>query len=157
MLTLQDDVLRDRKPGQQVLHSDADVTFSCQRGWVGSDCDSCDVNFEPVGECSRCSLGWSGRNCDTCVSNFGPAGQCDECLGGWTGDNCDICTDGWLLPMCDQICDGFGCCNHDNCQGCIQNGQWKTPIGQEVYLTFKGETCSDLVPGKFNRFTFTKA
>ena len=76
--------------------------------------------------------------------------------GGWTGDNCDSCADGWLLPKCDVICDGFGCCNNDNCQGCIQNGRWVTTFGDEVHLTFKGERCSDLVPGKFNRMPFTK-
>ena len=151
LLTLHDPILLNRKPGQQVLHDEADVTFSCQRGWVGSDCDRCDVNFGPDGECSRCrtgwvgdncdacAIGWIGSDCDTCATNFGPPGQCDTC------------NDGWLPPTCDKKCDGFGCCNHGECQGCIQNGRWQGSIGHnslEVRLTFSGETCSQVVPGE---------
>ena len=87
----------------------------------------------------KCKKGWAGDNCDACVP-------------GWTGDDCDACAPGWLPPTCDQMCDGFGCCNQGECQGCIQNGRWEGTIASynmEVHFTFRGERCSDLVPGKF--------
>ena len=126
---LNQTAIRYRQPGHQILYYWKEAELQCQDMWAGDNCD-------------LCTQGWSGANCDTCAP-------------GWTGNDCDTCAEGFLPPTCDQICDGFGCCNHDNCQGCIQNGRWQTPNGHEVYLTFNGEKCSDLVPGKFNRMSFT--
>ena len=82
--------------------------------------------------------GWTGKNCDSCALNFGPPGQCDSCITGWKGDDCDAC-------------EGFGFSTESNCTECIQNGYWIGNISSkylDVYLTFTGETCSDLVPGR---------
>ena len=123
---LAEQTLRYTQPGDQILYYWKEAKLQCKRGWTG-------------------------KNCDTCAPNFGPVGRCDRCLGSWTGDDCDTCADGWLPPTCDQICEGFGCCNHDNCQGCIQMGLWvgkdSNQLRLEARLTFSGETCSDLVPG----------
>ena len=86
----------------------------------------------------QCKRGWTGDNCDTCAPNFGPEGQCTQCLRGWAGDNCDVCR--------------FGFSTKSNCRECIQNGYWKGNMGSkylDVNLTFTGETCSELVPGRF--------
>ena len=101
----------------------------------------------------ECKKGWTRQNCDSCSTNFGPPGQCNMCLPRFKGDECDTCACGWLPPTCDQICNGFGCCNHSNCQGCIQNGRWEgTLLNQplELVLTFRGNMCTELVPGKLN-------
>ena len=141
---LQKEEILYKKPGDQILYHLINATVTCKKGWSGSNCDAC-------------ALRWSGANCDACA--LGWAGQnCDACAPGWTGDDCDTCADGWLPPTCDQICDGFGCCNHSNCQGCIQDGKWEGAVGAwsgEVHLTFRGEACSDLVPGNFTRVTST--
>ena len=123
----------------------------CDHGWTGENCDSCDGNFGPPGQCDSCLRGWAGNSCaicangwtglecDACSRNFGPPGQCDRCLTGWTGDNC-------------YYCEGFGFSTESNCTECIQNGYWKGMIGStylDVHLTFTGDTCSDLVLGKF--------
>ena len=99
----------------------------------------------------ECKKGWTGPNCDYCATNFGPPGQCDKCLPRFKGDDCDTCADGFLPPTCDQMCDGFGCCNHGNCQGCIQNGRWEGAIFLHhqvvAVLTFRGDKCTELVNG----------
>ena len=95
---------------------------------------------QTVMRCDACAQGWTGDDCDTCLT-------------GWTGDDCDTCADGWLPPTCDQICDGFGCCDQGDCQGCIQNGRWEGTVGAEsleVHLTFRGDTCTQVVPGELN-------
>ena len=132
-LTLHDRILRNRKPGQQVLQNQADVTFSCQRGWAGSDCDRCNVNFGPPLRCDQCLRGWSGQNCtesaanfgppgqcirfvrgwagetcSQCATNFGPVGQCDTCVIGWAGLNCDSCSHGWTGDNCSKSDTNFG-------------------------------------------------
>ena len=149
------------KPGDYILYHLINATVKCKKGWSGTSCDACAPGWTRE-NCDSCSPGWTGDNCTECATNYGPPNLCDRCLTGWTGDNCDACTlgwtgddcdtcaDGWTGENCDQICDGFGCCNQDECQGCIQNGRWEGTLGfnrMEVHLTFRGETCSDLVPG----------
>ena len=122
---LAEQTIHYRQPGEQILYYMNDAELKCKKGWTGQNCDSCVTNFEPPGECSRCRT-------------------------GWTGEDCDACADGFLPPTCDQICDGFGCCNHGNCQGCIQNGRWEGTFATqalETVLTFRGDTCTELVPG----------
>ena len=65
------------------------------------------------------------------------------------------CEDGWTEPNCDQICDGFGCCNNDECSGCIRDGHWQGTLSYgdsfiilEFYLSFGGRTCTNLLPGE---------
>ena len=125
----------------------------CLRGCAGENCSDCASNFGPPRQCDQCLRGWTGENCTDCATNFGPAGKCDTCLTGWAGDDCDACADGWLPPTCDQICNGFGCCNHSNCQGCIENGKWEGAVllqNFEVRLTFSGDTCTQVVSGELN-------
>ena len=87
----------------------------------------------------KCKRGWTGENCDLCTRNFGPEGQCNQCLTGWIGDSCNYC-------------EGFGFSTESNCTECIHNGYWKGTFRSnylDVHLTFTGETCSELVPGKY--------
>ena len=58
------------------------------------------------------------------------------------------CEDGWTEPACDQISDGLGCCNSDECSGCIRNGHWQGTlccgdsfIILEFYLSFGLRRC----------------
>ena len=122
----------------------------CLGGWTCDNCSECADNFGPAGQCDQCLRGWSGENCSDCGTNFGPPGQCDQCLRGWAGDSCDACAPGWTGPECDA-CEGFGFSTESNCTECIQNGYWKGHMSSrylDVHLTFTGETCSDLVPGR---------
>ena len=153
LLSLRDPILRDRNPGQQVLQNNANVIFTCLRGWAGRNCDKCDVNFEPPGQCSRCRTGWIGDNCDSWAPNFGPPGECTRCSRGWKEPDCDMCAPDWAGANCD-VCDRFGFSAESNCTECIVNGTWE---GQtegiegikrlEVKLTFDGESCHGLFPG----------
>ena len=84
----------------------------------------------------KCKKGWTGDNCDACAA-------------GWTGDNCDECAPGWLPPGCSTC--RFGFSTESNCTECITNGLWTgTANGKDLTLrlTFNGETCSEVVPGK---------
>ena len=147
---LSEQTIRYNKPGSQILYFRTEAEVKCKRGWTGYGCDACAPNFEPPGECSRCrtglagndcdacARGWTGPNCDECDLKFGPPGECDTCLTGWTG------------PVC-QYCEGFGFSTESNCTECIQNGRWegrRSRTDMEVYLTFTGSSCSELIPGK---------
>ena len=174
LLKLHDDFIRERNPGKPILQNKTAVSVSCKRGysvdncdscakgWTRDKCDSCVVKFGPPGQCHSCLRGWVGENCDACAKgwtgdncticakgwtgpecdacsqNFEPDGQCDTCLTAWKGDSCDVCR--------------FGFSTESNCTDCIQNGYWKGYIRSDyldVHLTFNGETCSDLVLGRF--------
>ena len=167
VLSLQNPILRERRPGRNVLYNEASVTVICQRGWAGKDCDicavgwagpncdSCDINFRPPGQCDQCLRRWAGENCSQCATGW-TGDKCDACAVGWTGDDCDTCADGWLPPTCDQICDGFGCCNQGECEGCIQDGRWIGSVGYEsfeVHMTFKGDRCMKVVPGELKYYS----
>ena len=114
----------DEESGQSVLQEKINITVACQRGWTGENCDGC-------------IQGWAGENCDGCIQ-------------GWAGENCDACAPGWIGENCD-VCERFGFSTESNCTECIQNGLW---VGRErsndveVYFTFTGPSCSELVTGK---------
>ena len=123
---LHDKEIRYSQPGDQILYHREETMFQCRTGWTGD-------------------------NCDICATNFGPPGSCDTCLAIFTGPECDACAPGWTGPDC-QYCEGFGFSTESNCTQCIQNGYWKGRIRHnylDVHLTFTGESCSELVLGKF--------
>ena len=79
-----------------------------------------------------------------------------QCKKGWTGENCDACAPGWLPPDCSTC--RFGFSTESKCTECIQNGLWTGTVnGKElrVRLTFTGDTCSTVAPGKFTNVTHT--
>ena len=135
----------------------------CATGWSGTNCDVCDTNFGPpelcdtcltrwAGEnCSECDRGWTGSECDVCAPNFEPPGNCSRCRTRWVGENCDSCEQGWAGNNCD-VCEGFGFSEESNCTECIQNGLWvgtQRSNDVEVYFTFTGPSCFELVTGKW--------
>ena len=124
----------------------------CVTGRAGENCTQCAPNFGPEEQCDQCVTGRAGENCSECAVNFGPPGQCNSCLSRWAGDNCDSCAQGWSGDNC-EICEGFGCCNQGECEGCIQDGKWVGTVGLEyleVHLTFSGDTCTTPHTGKLN-------
>ena len=161
--TLRDPIIMNRRPGEQILQNDTDVIITCLRGWkepdcqrcahgwTGGKCDTCALNYGPPGECTSCLLGWDEPDCLACAENYGPPGECDQCLRGWTGENCtERCPLGWGGQNCN-LCE-FGFNKTTNCTECIQNGYWtgRYHIAQacmEVYLSFEGAGCTNLVPG----------
>ena len=130
--------MQSRKPRDMVLYYKNDFPITCQTGWAGRNCEACDRNFGPVGQCNQCLRGFAGEKCNECVTNFGPPGNCNRCVLGWTGDNCDVCE--------------FGFSTESNCTECIQNGHWTGTYSPArapfiAYLTFEGPACTSLVPG----------
>ena len=43
------------------------------------------------------------QNCDQCDTNFGPAGQCDQCLRGWCGEKCSDVIVLQTLDLLDNV------------------------------------------------------
>ena len=127
----------NRRPGEQILQNDTDVTIGCLRGWKEPDCQTC-------------AHGWREPDCDAFAPNFGPPGQCDRCKTGWAGDNCDSCDHGWTGPKCNA-CE-FGFSTESRCTECIQNGHWSGnyyTIPMTAELTFEGSACTKLASGMF--------
>ena len=173
--TLRDPIFINRRPGEQILQNEADVTVTCMggwkepdchtcaHGWTGDNCDTCTRNFGPVRLCDTCLIGWAGLNCDSCAHgwtgnncskcdiNFGPEGQCDRCLTGWAGENCDACATGWAGAACNA-CE-FGFSTESGCSECVQSGHWTGKynhvLDMTVHLTFEGPACTMLASGMY--------
>ena len=142
--------IRYRQHGDEIIYHRKDVDLKCTKGWTRSNCSLCVTNLGPPGQCNQCLRGWAGENCSECAANFGPPGQCEKCLRGWTGNNCDVCALGWSPPDCSTC--RFGFITESNCTECIPNGRWTGTVDNKdltVTLSFTGETCSEVMPGKF--------
>ena len=63
-------------------------TCTCNTGYMGDKCDTCDVNYYDVsGVCSSCGCNSVGSNGMECADTTGIC----ECNAGHTGDKCDTC------------------------------------------------------------------
>jgi len=55
---------------------------SCDVGFAGDSCETCDAHHKPVGSCDLCKIGFAGL-------------KCEYCDVGYSHENCDVCADGW--------------------------------------------------------------
>jgi len=120
----------------------------CTAGYIGDDCDECDVGYYEVGndlcllcpECGMygacsdigtcdCEAGHSGAQCELCNANF--YGQtCQECPAcvhgvchdGKFGSGLCVCEVNYSSALCDKCATGYYGANCEECPDCNGRG-----------------------------------
>ena len=95
--------------------TDESVYCECNNGYLGDQCETCDVGFfgDPMmhgSSCQKCDCNGNSLTCD--ISN----GVCDDCGGNTGGDHCENCAE-WYFGNAAKFCEVCLCdrCGTNSC------------------------------------------